>query len=252
MFGKNEVTKPFVHRDGHLLINSIFHTIQGEGPDAGRPAVFVRLAKCNLRCYFCDTEFETGEWMSAVEVVGKIIDASFGTGTKLVVLTGGEPFLQELAMLIRLLNGDNWEVSIETAGTIFNSDTINAMNEFTAMNLDGLVNKIICSPKTPLLAFGFAEHVTAWKYIVEFEAIGDSGFGMSVLSTQQKGKPSDIFEPWLVGPHELPGGPGSVYVQPMDEGDEEKNKANRAACVALAMTHGYRVSLQQHKILGVP
>lgn len=53
MFGKNEVTSPFPQSDGSLIVNSLFHTLQGEGPDAGLPSIFLRLSKCNLRCHFC-------------------------------------------------------------------------------------------------------------------------------------------------------------------------------------------------------
>src|SRR5882672_9762748 len=53
MFGQNEVVKEDYDPQGKLWVREVFYTIQGEGPDAGTPAVFVRLAGCNLRCYFC-------------------------------------------------------------------------------------------------------------------------------------------------------------------------------------------------------
>lgn len=246
MYGRNEVTKPFNDPEDRLLVNSIFHTIQGEGPDAGRPAVFVRLAKCNLRCYFCDTEFEKGEWMSAVEVVGKIIEESFSRGTRLVVITGGEPFLQRLDLLIRLLNVNGWEVSIETAGTVFNADIV------VAMDTSFPENKIICSPKTPTIAPGLVDWVDAWKYIISAGAT-DRDTGLPCMSTQLAGRTSAIFYPRdrdgfvLNGPNEVP-----IYIQPMDEGDQEKNAANRQAVTEIALKHGYRISLQMHKLLGVP
>ena len=70
MFGHNKIVgQKFFRespeaREGKLLVTSIFHTIQGEGPFAGQPAVFVRLAHCNLNCPWCDTFFDRGDWMS--------------------------------------------------------------------------------------------------------------------------------------------------------------------------------------------
>jgi len=59
MFGTNPLSKP-IESDGlYLEVQDIFSTIQGEGPFAGKPAVFLRLAGCNLRCFFCDTDFES-------------------------------------------------------------------------------------------------------------------------------------------------------------------------------------------------
>jgi 7-carboxy-7-deazaguanine synthase len=60
MFGKNIVISQYIEPSGALKIVDLFYTIQGEGPYNGMPSVFVRLAGCNLRCYFCDTNFETG------------------------------------------------------------------------------------------------------------------------------------------------------------------------------------------------
>ena len=71
-------------------INEIFQTLQGEGHNVGRAAVFVRFSGCNLRCPFCDTDFAASREMSGEEIAGAV--ASYGA--RLVVLTGGEPALQ--------------------------------------------------------------------------------------------------------------------------------------------------------------
>ena len=95
MFGHNEVVGQRFFRErpearaGKLLVTSIFHTIQGEGPHAGLPAVFVRLAKCQLQCSWCDTYFDSGDWMTVDEIL-----CNFPAGPRLLVVTGGEPTLQ--------------------------------------------------------------------------------------------------------------------------------------------------------------
>lgn len=68
-----------------MLINEIFYSLQGEGINAGRPAIFVRLAKCNLRCSFCDTDFDHGTEMTAEEIQQAIEDYS----CQFIIWTGG-------------------------------------------------------------------------------------------------------------------------------------------------------------------
>ena len=76
-----------------LRVTEIFHSIQGESTHAGRPCVFVRLAGCNLRCRWCDSEytFTGGEKMSIDDVIERV--KSYGC--ELVEVTGGEPLLQD-------------------------------------------------------------------------------------------------------------------------------------------------------------
>lgn len=105
MFGHNAITgrKFFAESPeaatGKLLVTSIFSTLQGEGPYAGIPAVFVRLAYCQLACSFCDTYFDSGDWMAPQEIMFKAIEACRGGPVpKLLVVTGGEPTLQGPAL----------------------------------------------------------------------------------------------------------------------------------------------------------
>ena len=74
-------------------VNEIFYSIQGEGYNAGLPAVFVRFSGCNLHCPFCDTQHETGVEMTA-EQIRQAVDEADGGRETMVVLTGGEPTLQ--------------------------------------------------------------------------------------------------------------------------------------------------------------
>ena len=98
-------------------INEIFYSIQGEGANAGRPAVFVRFSGCNRRCPFCDTDHESGVEMTAEQIRQAVEKASGGLKT-MVVLTGGEPTLQ-LSEDENLFPdaGDRRLIAIETNGT---------------------------------------------------------------------------------------------------------------------------------------
>ena len=119
-------------------VKEIFYTLQGEGAQAGRPAVFCRFAGCNLWsgreqdravavCKFCDTDFADvdgeggGRFETAVDLAAAIEQkwpADSGLGKRFVVCTGGEPLLQLDAKLIVALHGRNFEIAVETNGTI--------------------------------------------------------------------------------------------------------------------------------------
>lgn len=100
-----------------LRITEIFHSLQGEARDAGRPTVFVRLTGCPLRCTYCDTAyaFEGGEWRT----IDAVLDAVASHGARHVCVTGGEPLAQKrcLVLLERLCDA-GYSVSLETSGAI--------------------------------------------------------------------------------------------------------------------------------------
>jgi 7-carboxy-7-deazaguanine synthase len=100
-----------------LRITEIFHSIQGEGLNAGERTVFVRLTGCPLRCTYCDTEyaFKGGEWMHLPEILERV--AAFDTNH--VCVTGGEPLAQrECLSLLSDLCDAGYQVSLETAGAL--------------------------------------------------------------------------------------------------------------------------------------
>ena len=113
-------------------IVEIFHSVQGEGARAGIPHVFVRFGNCNLRCEWCDTDFLTYTEMTA----GQIIEEIGKYECKNIIFTGGEPMLNDLWPLRRLLNQNQHHISIETNGTISIDD--------------GLIDWICVSPKDQL------------------------------------------------------------------------------------------------------
>ena len=117
-------------------VKEIFLTLQGEGGQAGRAAVFCRFAGCNLWsgreqdradavCTFCDTDFvgtdgEGGGKFAAPSDLAQAVAAAWGpqTGQRLVVITGGEPLLQLDAPLIDALHAEGFSIAVETNGTI--------------------------------------------------------------------------------------------------------------------------------------
>jgi len=100
-----------------LQINEIFYSLQGEGTYSGTPAVFIRLAGCNLSCDFCDTDYSLKTFSSIEHVVVEV--GRLAGDCPMVILTGGEPLAQsETLALITALQNDNRRVHIESNGTI--------------------------------------------------------------------------------------------------------------------------------------
>lgn len=226
-----------MHVDGRLLVHKVFDTIQGEGPDAGRPCVFIRLSRCNLRCFFCDTDFESGDWYDLPNICAVVASESSICNRDLVVITGGEPLLQNIVPFVKQMNRMGMACSVETAGTIFYPELREVFSPTRSIN----DNLIVCSPKTPKIAEGMEEIVGAWKYIIQHGGVDVDG--LPVNSTQIAGRKSHIFRP------SLPSVP--IYVQPMDELDEMKNAANLRAIVQSSQNNGYRLCIQLHKIAGL-
>ena len=108
-----------------MQVNEIFKSIQGEGPNFGKPAIFLRTAQCNLKCTWCDTKY-TWDWKNydfQKEVkemtIDEVKDAILDLGINHLVITGGEPLLQQddLADLLSFLKPDFY-VEVETNCTI--------------------------------------------------------------------------------------------------------------------------------------
>ncbi len=219
--------KPDYHEDGSLDVIEVFSTIQGEGPFAGRPAVFVRTAGCNFSCSGCDTQYTDGRHRRSVI---NLVDLIWSLRKfPLVVLTGGEPFRQNIGPLIHELIKTKAEVQIETNGSLFRD--IPLFPNIT----------IVCSPKAPRVNKRLQPSISHLKYIIEHGKVDPKdGLPTSVL-----GEAIRPARPWN-------GFTGTVWVQAMDSQDERVNGFNIQEAIHSCMKHGYRMSVQTHKILGLP
>ena len=203
-------------------INNIFYSLQGEGRNTGRAAVFIRFAGCNLRCSFCDTEFNAYREMSDEEIVDaiKAILPSPITlhPSPLIVLTGGEPTLQVDDTFVDFLHQYGYEVAMESNGT-----------RPAPSNLDWLT----VSPKI----FGEGCLVT-----------GDGRIPDEIKVVFDEDTPSKLSSLHLspVTCHHF------LYLQPCDTGDPVRNKGITQACVEYIKTHPqWRLSLQTHKLIDI-
>ena len=207
-------------------VKEIFYTLQGEGAQAGRAAVFCRFAGCNLWsgrendrasaiCRFCDTDFVDvngpggGRFASADELAGSVADKwpAGAAGRRYVVCTGGEPLLQLDARLIESLHTHGFEVAIETNGTLAAPSGI---------------DWICVSPK------------------IGSTLVQKTGDELKLVFPQIGGDPHQ-FEA-LQFRH--------FFIQPMD-GPERT--VNTHLAVRYCMDHPqWRLSLQTHKMLGIP
>ena len=205
-------------------INDIFYSLQGEGYNTGRAAVFIRFAGCNLRCPFCDTEFDSYREMSdeAILTAVEALTSEYGLQASdyrlLVVLTGGEPTLQVDEAFVDLLHEHGYEVAMESNGT-----------RPAPQNLDWLT----VSPKSlpPTLS----------------QRSGRMPDELKVVFTTEENLEQQL--PNLPLPME--GVRGRLFLQPCDTGDARRNAAIVEQCVDYIKQHPqWRLSLQTHKLVG--
>lgn len=206
-------------------VKEIFLTLQGEGGQAGRPAVFCRFSGCNLwsgreqdragaACNFCDTDFvgmdgPGGGRFATAEALAEAIEAAWtgGAGERLVVCTGGEPLLQLDAPLIAALHARGFEIAVETNG---------------ALAAPPGIDWICVSPKADVpLAQTRGQEL---KLVYPQPGVDPARF--EALA----------FDRFLL--------------QPMDGPDRA---ANTQAAIAYCLAHPrWRLSVQTHKYLGIP
>lgn len=245
MFGTNVIRKQVKDNGASLAVQEMFYTIQGEGPFAGTPAIFIRLAGCNLACTFCDTDFESNilNVVDVIKLANEVADMFEAYTRKyrceqqqhLVVLTGGEPLRQNVVPLLENLRETipGVLVQIETAGTVWPEFLDHWFFDFDV--------HLVCSPKTGKIHPKVVENCLHWKYII---SASDDDF-------YEDGLPNKSTQTGTLLPLYRPEPTQQIWLQPCDEGDPVKNEANIKEVAKRCLTYGYRASIQQHKILGV-
>lgn len=208
-------------------VKEIFLTLQGEGAQAGRRAVFLRFAGCNLWsglekdrasaiCQFCDTDFIgmngiNGARFGDADALADKVAQIWGEGEarRYVVMTGGEPMLQVDADLVAALHKNGFEVAMESNGTIAAEPSI---------------DWVCISPKAGS------------------DVVQRSGNELKLIWPQSGSEPSEM-EDWDFA---------HFLIQPMDSGSDSINQANISAATAFVLCNPkWRLSLQNHKILGL-
>jgi 7-carboxy-7-deazaguanine synthase (Cx14CxxC type) len=205
-------------------VKELYYTLQGEGAQAGRAAVFLRFAGCNLWtglerdrataiCQFCDTDFvgtggvNGGKFRTAVALAEAVAAQWPGGGKRYVVCTGGEPTLQLDEPLIAALHAKGFEVGVETNGTLP-----------APSGLDW----ICVSPKAGT------------------EIVQTSGAELKLIYPQAGAEPEKYAHLAF----------DNFFLQPMDSPERD---ANTQAATAYCLAHPqWRLSLQTHKLIGIP
>ncbi len=248
MLNNQQPVKLHISNGQTLKVHSIFKTIQGEGPFSGTPCVFIRLAGCNLQCPNCDTEYTSDDLFYTYQIVAAIgVHAEKG----LVVITGGEPFRQNIIPLIDTLLAHGYYVQVETNGTISPFASYEGQRRliFSHNTSERSGAYIVCSPKTANINPEIEQQACGFKYVVNAEHIcPEDGLptkvlGLKVDARWKAARPSENFT-------------GQIYIQPEDAGGvgftaSQARYQNLQAAIKSSLTHGYILNLQVHKIIGV-
>lgn len=247
-----------------LNIQEIFLTLQGEGPFSGSPAVFVRLAGCNLQCPGCDTDYTSKRHDKTIfeilEEVGNLFEGCF-CSSNLVVITGGEPFRQpHVQELICKLLDEGYYVQVETNGTLqLPLKLVNLASKQTHLRT-GLY--VIVSPKTGSVHPSIEEAAAAYKYVIDADSVASID-GLPLLALGHSAKPKVARPPWLSLSYKslYPQNPrpqilSRIYIQamdvPFDETGEKSTHRNIVTCIEVSLKFGYTFQLQLHKSVGLP
>lgn len=228
--------------NNELEVHSVFHTIQGEGPFSGRSAVFVRLSGCNLQCPGCDTDYTSKRTKLTPEALVEYVQdvAPHGLGNQLVVITGGEPFRQNIIQFGNLLLNQCATVQVETNGTLFPKEPDWFL---TRAILQRFV--IVCSPKTPTINQRLAPFINCYKYVIDAQS-QDPVDGLPITALELDHKGQRVARPRVGFQVQK-----DIYIQPYGHPEKFHRDCNRDACVHAALNHGYILQLQIHKLIGV-
>lgn len=219
------MTKKHISRGRHvgllLTVVDIDQGIERDGPNAGRSAVYIHLAGCQLDCWYCETANQSGDVRALTSIIVEVNNMRGRTqiGDKpLCVLTGGEPMKQKVGPLVETLLGHGWMVQLETNGEEW-------VDLPDSEDLD-----IICSPKSDHVHTFVKSRATCWRYMIREADEYERRDGLPVCNTQKiDGSRVAVAKPTRGRP---------VWLQPVTE-DGSTDKNTRAT-KSRAMEYGYR------------
>lgn len=221
--------------EGSAILTERFESFQGEGPWTGRRCVFVRFSRCNLKCGFCDTP-ESWDWSrySPTEVservpVTELVSWVRERAVDLMVITGGEPMLQQPAMAALARGAQGVRVQVETNGTVA-----------PTLDLTSLVDLWVVSPKLSNSGMSYSARIKP-DALAAFAATGKAVFKFVVMDPHR-----DLDEiAQLVQQYRL----GPVWVMP--EGTtREKVLDGMDTLYTPATERGWNVSTRLHILAG--
>ena len=210
----------------------MFYSLQGEGPYAGTPAVFVRTAGCNLRCPWCDTKYAwSGGREATPEELAETVAETAGRHAQLIVLTGGEPLLQAECLAEMLLElgrrGVRLPVGLETNGTLPPGPLAN------------LLDHAVVSPKLGNSSYGGtgnpeAARIHPWWFRAHREGLLQVYWKFVIASEADLKEVEELVEREKLDPRK-------VYLMPLASNTREY--LERIGLVArLALKKGFRLS----------
>jgi organic radical activating enzyme len=186
----------------------------------------------------CDTDYTVERWFSTPFALVQLVRQALPPG-ELVVITGGEPFRQNIEALVGLLIEYSYSVQIETNGTLPPPSV--GFSELCSLDpSEPYKCFIVCSPKTGKVNEQLKHLIGAYKYVLSWGDVLSDGLPQHALDHSAR--------PHVARPHQEFKGP--VYVQPCDAKDAVINSRNLEVCVRSVMQKGFTLQLQIHKIIG--
>lgn len=289
MFGTNEIVGKKFFKEApkdSLFVTSMFFTLQGEGPYAGMPSLFIRLTKCNLDCSFCDTFFDDGDWMTYQEINAKayhticnfwnddgkavpewVLPKGTISGMEypniVLVITGGEPLLQDnLSEFMREQVSKFKAVQVESNGILSTDvpDGVTLVCSPKCSEKNGVATKYFAPSSTILERADCLKFVMSADQNSPYSSIPDWAFEWKNKNPKKEiyASPMNVYNSFPQKIKLLRAEKGNITMAERSTVDEiisfwepgllnlEENQRNHEYTGWYCLTHGLRLNMQQH------
>lgn len=257
-----DISKRLEGSPNSLVVTNIFYTLQGEGPIAGKPAVFVRTSGCNRGlkqdCPWCDTFFplDKGRNMTFSQIENEAVikasdiavNSNGPAGLPWIVLTGGEPLIQPyVVQFLIYMTEAGWRIQIESNGDFLPDNWINVLGP-----------TLVVSPKIGHNQKGYSKikddvfsQIDYLKFVVSADLTSPyHNLPMDIISQFKKGVSSVYISPMAVYRKAVPHGTVASAWDP-ELIDQDAARKNHAYAAQLCMKHGFSLSMQKHLFIGL-